>query len=468
MGGVSTLGRLHGAGCGRSPVHALAVSLCCQTGALRGVPRRATHTAVWSAGFQAGPGGARPRSGACWDVGAPGAASRALFQVRHASRMPDRPGTIGFFSRTLDSGGDEAAEANAAAAATAAKYRAPTDDPMIVQILPKDPPTPARGEIPAGFHLVQRKSGSQLLRVYQQLAKSRLTFLVVLSAMLGYALCPTSVSTVSGMSAVGRLLALAGGTGLCSASANALNQIVETPYDAQMARTRARPLPRRALSPGHAFAFAGVTGVSGVALLAALTNPLTAALGGLNIALYSFTYTPMKRMSIANTWLGAVVGAIPPLMGWASCTGTLFQSTDLAGWVLAGILYAWQFPHFNSLAHAMGSEYARGGYRMMAVVDPALNQRVALRYALLLVPLCSLALPLTHVVHPVAYGLLSLVPNVPFAWAAAQFWRRPNEKTARRCFWFSLFHLPAVMLLAMACKSDFWRRNAGDQRTASS
>lgn len=337
------------------------------------------------------------------------------------------------------------------------KYRPATDDPMYVQEVPDEAPSAARG-VPPGFVPVKPMTLARQFRVYRQLSKSRLTFLVVLSGMMGYSLCPAALAVPTALPPVVQLLALAGGITLCSTAANALNQIVEAPYDAQMARTKARPLPRRALSPAHAFVIAVSSAVSGVTLLATLTNPLTAALGALNIALYAFVYTPMKRHSIVNTWMGAVVGAIPPLMGWATCTGTLHHATDACGWILGGILYAWQFPHFNALSHAMGNEYARGGFRMMAVTNPALNRRVAFRYALALIPLCSVALPLTGTVEPWPYALLSLVPNVLFAWYAGRFWYRPSEHSARRCFWFSLFHLPAVMVLAMACKKDMWER----------
>ena len=342
-------------------------------------------------------------------------------------------------------------------------YAPASNDPEAVEVLPTTlPPSTHVGELPPGFVPLKKRSLLHMLRVYRQLSKSRLTFLVVLSGMMGYALCPAPLCIASAVPPVIRLLALAGGVTLCSTSANALNQIVEAPYDAQMARTRARPLPRRALTPTHAFLVASAGAASGIGILASALNPLTAALGAANIVLYSFVYTPMKRASIANTWVGAVVGALPPLMGWASCTGTLTQPTDAAAWVLAGILFAWQFPHFNALAHVMGNEYARGGYRMMAVTDPALNQRVALRYALALLPLCGVALPLTGTVQPAAYAALSLVPNAAFAWCALRFWRFPSESTARRCFWASLFHLPAVMLLAMACKTEFWSTEEND------
>ncbi|KAJ9475677.1 Protoheme IX farnesyltransferase, mitochondrial [Pseudozyma hubeiensis] len=300
-------------------------------------------------------------------------------------------------------------------------------------------------------------STATLPKIYKQLSKSQLTFLVVLTGMAGYAICPASLTVgVAVASPVTTLLALTAGMVLCSAAANALNQLVESPYDAQMQRTRARPLPSRAVTPLHAFTFASASAASGVGLLVTMVNPLTALLGAANIVLYSFTYTPMKRSTIANTWVGAVVGAIPPLMGWAACTGTLNTSADLGGWSLAALLFAWQFPHFNSLAHTVRAEYAKGGYRMMAVTDPALNRRVSLRYAVAMLPICTLMMPLSGVVSPVLYAVLSTPLNLLMAHAAWKFYRQRTVKSARWCFWVSLIHLPAVMLLAMGCKPEVW------------
>lgn len=293
-------------------------------------------------------------------------------------------------------------------------------------------------------------------RVVAGLSKSNLTVLVTLTAMAGYALCPTTLAvSTSLMSPVATLLALTAGTALCSAAANTINQLREVPYDAQMTRTRNRVLPSRTVSPLQAASFAGVASTAGVGLLATL-NPLTAALGLGNIVLYAFMYTPMKRTSIFNTWLGAVVGALPPLMGWAACTGTLHLATDAPAWCLAALLFAWQFPHFNSLSHNLSSEYARGGYRMMSVLDPALNRRTSLRYSLALLPICSVALPLSGAVLPLPYALASLPANLVLIHAAGKFWQKGDAGSARWCFWVSLVHLPAVMILAMALKKGLW------------
>lgn len=153
-----------------------------------------------------------------------------------------------------------------------------------------------------------------LMSSWLKLAKFRLTSLVVLTTLAGHYM---------GMSAFDPQLMFFTllGTGLCSSSAAALNQFLEIPYDSQMRRTKSRPLVAHSVTPLHAFTFSVLTGLSGVALLATNVNMLTASLGALNLLLYSFIYTPMKRFHIANTWIGSIVGAIPPVMGYAAATG---------------------------------------------------------------------------------------------------------------------------------------------------
>ena len=164
----------------------------------------------------------------------------------------------------------------------------------------------------AAYNAPDPPSARRRLHHYLHLSKSRLTALVVLTAMSGVALSPTPTTLPV-------LLSTAVGTALCSASANTLNQLQEMPFDAQMARTRTRPLVRRAISPLHAMGFATFTGIAGPILLWTMVNPTTAILGTANIALYAGVYTWMKRKSPLNTWVGSVVGALPPLMGWVAC-----------------------------------------------------------------------------------------------------------------------------------------------------
>ncbi|KAJ2847439.1 Protoheme IX farnesyltransferase, mitochondrial [Coemansia brasiliensis] len=280
---------------------------------------------------------------------------------------------------------------------------------------------------------------AKLPKVYSDLSKDKLTAFVVLTSMAGYAIAP-------GATQISTLLYTATGTALCAASANSFNQWIEIPYDAQMSRTRNRPLARHALAPIHALSFGISTGVAGVGILWALVNPLTAALGIANIGLYAGVYTAMKRLTIANTWVGAVVGAIPPLMGWAAATGSL----DAGAWVLGGIMFAWQFPHFNSLAYTLRADYSKAGYRMMSVTHPRLNARVSLRYALLMFPLCA-ALPWLGITD---WWFLvdSSAINGYLAYCAVKFWQRPEARHSRRLFFSSIAHLPILLILIMAHK----------------
>jgi protoheme IX farnesyltransferase len=296
------------------------------------------------------------------------------------------------------------------------------------------------------------------------------------------------------------LLSTALGTALCSASANALNQLQEVPYDAQMARTRARPLVRRALAPAHAAAFAAAAGLAGPALLCAMCNTTTALLGAANIALYAGPYTWMKRRTIWNTWVGAIVGAVPPLMGWAAVGGALLPSAahpitlclppalqalalapsaaagpllaltssttgaldnPLTPWALFALMFSWQFPHFNSLSHFVRGAYAQGGYRMLSVLDPRKNRLVALRHVLLLTGICSALVPLSGLTTW-SFALTSLAPNAILLRAAWRFNRFGGEAHARTAFAHSLWWLPVVLGLMIVHKSNVdWLQRIG-------
>ena len=146
------------------------------------------------------------------------------------------------------------------------------------------------------------------------------------------------------------------GTFLCSASANTFNQVFEVRNDGCMARTMRRPLPSGRCSRRHAAAFGVAAGLAGVLLLREKTNDLTARLGACNIGLYALCYTPLKQVHWLNTWVGAVVGAVPPLMGWAAARDAL----EPQAMVLAAALYFWQMPHFMALAWMARDDYVRG------------------------------------------------------------------------------------------------------------
>lgn len=297
-------------------------------------------------------------------------------------------------------------------------------------------------------HLIKWKTlplnqGGGTLKTLAELSKFKLSALVVLTSMSGHLMAAsTAAATASNlaifpMTNLGLTLL---GTALCSFSANSLNQWAESALDSQMPRTRNRPLPRLALTPFSAFNWAVLAGASGLSLLNFAVNPVAAGMAGLTIVLYAGVYTPLKRISILNTWVGALVGAIPPLIGWtAICPNAL----GLDAFILPAVLFCWQFPHFNALSWNLRAEYARAGYKMASVLNPKLNCRVALRYSLALIPITLLA-PLVGLTSPL-FALTGNLINLPLIFQAFRFWRDPQRKSARTLFFATLIHLPLFM-----------------------
>ncbi|KAI9702370.1 MAG: Protoheme IX farnesyltransferase, mitochondrial [Candelina mexicana] len=311
----------------------------------------------------------------------------------------------------------------------------------------------------------------RLFTTYLSLSKPRLSFLIVLTTSTAYSLYPVpalllpSTTASPSLSAL-TLLFLTTGTALSCGSANTLNMLLEPTYDAKMSRTRNRPLVRKLITPRAALIFAVFTGSAGLGALYYGVNPTVAFLSGLNIFLYVGVYTPLKRISVANTWVGALVGGIPPFMGWAAAAGQsatgdgwqelLLGEENIGGWLLAGLLFTWQFPHFNALSWSIRDEYRNAGYRMLCWVNPRANGRVAFRYSLLCFPIC---VGLWWVgVTDQGFLVTSSVVNAWMAREAYKFWRLEGQKgSARGLFWASVWHLPVVMCLCMAHKQGLWQ-----------
>lgn len=337
----------------------------------------------------------------------------------------------------------------------------------------------------------------RLVGLYAQLSKRNLSILMTLTATTGFALSPLPVSLPV-------LLNLSIGTFLVSAAANTFNQIVEAPMDAQTPRTRVRPLVSRRISPFHAAMFGVVCTIIGGTVLWFGTNPTTALLGLGNLVLYAAVYTPMKRFSVSNTWIGAVVGGITPLMGWTATGGSLWPTRDqplllhwpslgqstptasaapaegsgssvqstsdtalpgilpnpLVPYTLFALLFSWQFPHFNALSHLIRPYYALSGYPMLSVLSPRLNALVSLRHAVLLIPFTAAMAPLSGAVDW-SFAATTAIPNALFAKSAWDFYRHTSEKTAKKCFFVSLWYLPVVLGLMVAHKGvrGWWRRS---------
>ncbi|CAJ0945090.1 unnamed protein product [Ranitomeya imitator] len=214
--------------------------------------------------------------------------------------------------------------------------------------------------------------------------------------------------------------------------------------DDELMRVRDDELSR----PLIAVTFAAACAIPGITLLTVAVNPLTGALGAFNIFLYTCCYTPLKRLSIANTWVGSVVGAIPPIMGWTAATSSL----DAGALLMGAILYSWQFPHFNALSWNLREDYSRGGYRMMSVTHPDMCRRVALRHCLGLIGL-STAAPVLDVTTW-NFPIISLPINcISLTWATS-FTGTPIATVPESFFFCSLWHLPTLLLLMLTCKKS--------------
>lgn len=290
----------------------------------------------------------------------------------------------------------------------------------------------------------------QKIKVYADLSKFRLSSLVVLTTGAGFicAGAPIDVPT---------MVAACIGTGLCAGSASTMNQVFERDYDALMKRTRSRPLPARDVSPHEALGFGVGMGAAGTSLLFAATNPVVTALGAANIALYAGAYTFSKRHSELNTWIGAVVGAIPPVMGWAAATGGVIASAEPAA--LGMLLFLWQFPHFFALSWLHREDYARGGFQMVAVNDPSGSRSAGLvmEYSLYLstLPLLCSATGVTGAM----FAVEGMAANAYLVYLAHRFKQDRSNANARRIFLCSLWYLP-LLLTGFVLHNRNWQEDA--------
>ncbi len=273
-------------------------------------------------------------------------------------------------------------------------------------------------------------------KCYLELAKIRLTAMVLITTAVGYLLAASR--PLAGWGLLWTVL----GTGLAAVGASTFNQILEVDRDAKMVRTRNRPLPAGRISRGHAFAFALVTTAAGLGVLNELVNPLTSLLGLANVLVYTLVYTPLKPRTSLNTLVGAICGALPPVMGWTGASNEL----TLGAGLLAAILFLWQVPHFLAFSWLYRSDYARAGYRMLPVIDPSgrLTCLLIVLYTLALLPMglsatfCGMAGYL--------FGALSLVLGVGFFLLALQLRAAKTNENARRLFLASIIYLPLLLL----------------------
>ena len=235
------------------------------------------------------------------------------------------------------------------------------------------------------------------------------------------------------------------GTALVAGGAAALNQISERDIDLLMHRTRHRPLPDGRIGLAEARAIAWSASIGGVVLLAVTANLLAAAVAAITLVTYAHVYTPMKRVTSFSTVVGAVPGALPPMIGWAAAR----NSIDAPAWALFLIVFLWQLPHFLAIAWLYREDYGRAGLPMLPVVDPdgASTARQSLLYATALVPVSILPSAL-GLAGPI-YAASALALGLAFIAVGVRFAMSRTKANARLLFLTSLVYLPAVWILMM-------------------
>lgn len=279
--------------------------------------------------------------------------------------------------------------------------------------------------------------------VYADLFKARLTFLVLLTTVVGFYV------GFHGPANYLLMLHTLLGTALVASGASALNQLWERKHDAKMRRTQDRPLPSGRLQPRTVLLVGCSSALLGLVYLALWVNLATSLLGGLSLLCYLLVYTPLKRVTWLNTAVGAVPGALPPLMGWTAARGDLGG----AGLALFAIQAFWQMPHFLAIAWMYRDEYAKAGFKMLPAVDPEgkRTSRQALLFTLGLLPI-SLS-PFLYGLAGQVYLMGALALGLAFVWYAVQFVRHRTIPCARHLFYLSLIYLPLLLSLIVLDKN---------------
>jgi protoheme IX farnesyltransferase len=277
---------------------------------------------------------------------------------------------------------------------------------------------------------------------YKQLIKFNLSFMVVFSAVISYLLAPKV--TAYDLKAI--LIFFAGGM-LVTGSANAINQVVEKDTDAMMKRTSSRPIAAGRMSVNEGWIFALVCGICGCLLLWHF-NFLTAALAAFSLFLYAFVYTPLKKVSAVSVLVGAIPGAMPCLIGWAAGNDDL----STGGWILFGIQFFWQFPHFWAIAWIAHKDYSHAGFKLLPSVEgPTKYSAIqSIIYSLLLLPVGLL--PFFAGMSGMISLVVILIANLMMVGQSVRLYRDMTAQAARRVMFSSYIYLPVVMLALLIDK----------------
>lgn len=274
------------------------------------------------------------------------------------------------------------------------------------------------------------------LKDYSQLFKFRLASLVVFSAAIGFLMAANGNWSAPQFV----LFCLAGF--LVTASANALNQVIEKDYDLLMTRTMNRPLPQERMGLMEAMLVAGIFGVGGISIFLIYFNPLAAIFSALSLLTYAFIYTPLKRFSSIAVFVGAIPGALPPLIGWVSITGKI----EMFAILLFGIQFLWQFPHFWSIAWVSYDDYMKAGYKLLPSSEGRTKYSALqnILYILALIPMSLV--PAWFGFTGAISAVIVILCGLAFLYQAILLYRDCTIASAKKLMFGSFFYLPIVQL----------------------
>ncbi len=279
------------------------------------------------------------------------------------------------------------------------------------------------------------------LAAYAAFTKLRLTFLVVVSSVIGYGIGAETFLWFD-------VLWLSLGGFFVTGASNGFNQVIERDYDALMKRTERRPLPTGAITVLEGLVLSTLLAIGGLLLLYFAFNTLSAVLGALALFSYVFIYTPLKRISPIAVFAGAFPGAIPPMLGYVAATGAF----DLYAGLLFAVQFVWQFPHFWAIAWVSADDYARAGYKLLpsAGGKSAYSAFLTLLYTMFLIPVA---------LTPWAFGLVgpfaaaaTVAAGVAFTWPSLQLLLKRTDEAARKVMFASFFYLPVIQLIYLLDK----------------
>lgn len=290
---------------------------------------------------------------------------------------------------------------------------------------------------PAQARAARDRAAPGALRDYATLTKPGITFLVLVTTLVG---CHAGAGGLGFIEPLLLFHAIGGALAVVS-GASVLNQWLERDADGLMKRTRNRPLPAGRVAPEKALLFGAALSVAGLAWLGLGAGWAACAVAGASWLLYVLVYTPLKRVTAFSTIIGAVPGALPPVIGWAAARGDL----DYGAWVLFSIMFLWQFPHFLALGWIYREDYKRGGMITLAShdVDGSMTRRQSIGYAAALAPV-SLLPTLAGMAGPL-YFAVALILSLGYVWKAWQVRGADIDKRARGLFLYSIVYLPIML-----------------------